>query len=445
VSHTGALAGADAMYDALFEQTGVIRAQTFGDLLDVSLALATRRKLAGNRVAIITSTGGAGTLVSDALGMSGFETPAPEEETAARLRSLQTGSEAVLDRNPIDVTLAGLQPAFLRNVISTLLASPSYDALIVIVGSSGIGQPKLMADAIASQLQTSNKPVLAFVSPHAPEAAAVLTQNGVPAFAQPEGCAAALEGMRRAARSGTVCDSDGRSTSVDVSDIAHGALNEAQAKQFFARFGIESVRERIVTTAQEAQAAARELGPKVVLKILSNEITHKSDIGGVAVGISAEDMPARFAAMQIEVEKKTGARPQHFLVQEMIGGGVEMILGVNHDPLGTAILLGMGGVTAELMKDVVLRMLPEGGGLSRDEARAMARSLKGWPLLDGWRGRPKADVEALASAICSFSQMAGQLGPRLAEAEINPLFVLPQGSGAKAADGVAVLLECAKP
>jgi hypothetical protein len=156
-------------------------------------------------------------------------------------------------------------------------------------------------------------------------------------------------------------------------------------------------------------------------------------------------MPARFASMHIEVERMTGARPQQFLVQEMIGGGVEMILGVNHDSLGTAILLGMGGVTTELMKDVVLRMLPEGGGLSRDEALAMARSLKGWPLLDGWRGRPKADVEALVSAICGFSKMAGQLGPRLAEAEINPLFVLPQGSGAKAADGVAVLLESAKP
>ena len=137
VSHTGALAGADRMYDALFRQCGVIRAQTFDDLLDIPVALATGRKLRGNRVAILTSTGGAGTLVSDSLGVSGFDTPAPDAETAAALRALQTGDHAALDRNPIDVTLAGLQPDLLRSAIKILLASPSYDALTIIVGLGG--------------------------------------------------------------------------------------------------------------------------------------------------------------------------------------------------------------------------------------------------------------------------------------------------------------------
>jgi acyl-CoA synthetase (NDP forming) len=141
VSHTGALAGADRMYDALFRQVGIIRAQTFSDLLDIPAALATGRVLRGNRVAILTSTGGAGTLVSDSLGVSGFETPAPDPETAARLRALQTGDHAALDRNPIDVTLAGLQPDLLRGAISALLDSPSYDALAIIVGSSGLARP----------------------------------------------------------------------------------------------------------------------------------------------------------------------------------------------------------------------------------------------------------------------------------------------------------------
>jgi hypothetical protein len=129
------------MYDALFRQTGVIRAQTFGDLLDIPAALATGRVLRGKRVAILTSTGGAGTLVSDSLGVSGFETPVPDEPTAAALRALQTGDHAALDRNPIDVTLAGLQPDLLRGAIKALLASPTYDALVVIVGSSGVGRP----------------------------------------------------------------------------------------------------------------------------------------------------------------------------------------------------------------------------------------------------------------------------------------------------------------
>jgi len=123
----------------------------------------------------------------------------------------------------------------------------------------------------------------------------------------------------------------------------------------------------------------------------------------------------------------------------MVAGGTELILGMHRDPLGTAILLGMGGVTAELLQDTTMRLLPPSGGLTREEAFDMARELKTWPLLDGYRGRPKADVQALADAIVAFSRMAAQLGDRLVEAEINPLFVLPAGQGVRAADGVAVL------
>jgi succinyl-CoA synthetase beta subunit len=181
----------------------------------------------------------------------------------------------------------------------------------------------------------------------------------------------------------------------------------------------------------------------VVLKILSSQITHKSDVGGVAVGLTAETVGARLMQMASDVEAKAGVRPQRYLVQEMVGGGTELILGMHRDPLGTAILLGMGGVTAELFKDTTMRLLPADAkglsGLSRAEALSMAKDLKTWPLLDGFRGRPKADVDALVDAIVAFSRMAAQLGERLVEAEINPVFVLPQGQGVRAADGVLVL------
>ena len=176
-----------------------------------------------------------------------------------------------------------------------------------------------------------------------------------------------------------------------------------------------------------------------MLKILSSEITHKSDVGGVAVNLIPDEVGARLSAMADEVEAKAGARPDRFLVQEMVTGGTELILGMHRDPLGTAILLGMGGVTAELFKDTTMRLLPPEGGLTREEALLLARELKTWPLLDGFRGRPKADVDALASAIVAFSQMTAELGERLIEAEINPLFVLPTGQGVRAADGVVVL------
>jgi acyl-CoA synthetase (NDP forming) len=437
VSHTGALAGADRMYDALFREVGVLRAQSFADLLDLPAALVTGRRLKGRRIAVLTSTGGAGTLVADSLGVGGFETPAPDETTAAALRALQSGNHAVLDRNPIDVTLAGLQPDLLRGAIRALLASESYDATVVIVGSSGLALPHLMADAIHDCLPASDKPLLVYVSPHAPGVASLLNQRGVPAFMAPESCTSAFAAML-----------DGRATKAPPDtappfaaipeDLPTGPLDEARAKALFTHFGIACTRERIVADGAAATLAAQELGDPVVLKILSNEITHKSDVGGVAVNLSADSVGPRLAQMAGEVEARAGVRPQRFLVQEMVGGGVEMILGFHRDPLGCAILLGMGGVAAELMQDTTLRLLPE-GGLSPAAAGEMLRELKTWPLLDGYRGRPPADVAALVTAIVRFSQMAAQLGDRLVVAEITPLFVLPPGRGVCAADGVAVL------
>jgi acetate---CoA ligase (ADP-forming) len=449
-SHTGAMAGADRMYEALFTQLGIIRAQRFSDLLDIASALVTQRVLKGRRVAILTSTGGAGTLVSDSLGMAGFEAPPPDPATAIRLRALQTGDHAALDRNPIDVTLAGLQPELLRGAISALLDSPSYDALVLIAGSSALAMPELMAGAIAKCLPHSNKPVLAYVSPHAPHVAAILTEQGVPAFNAPESCAVALVAMWNATHSSagdasTAPPGTTQARSVESLRLPSGALDEAQAKQLFACFGIPGVKEIIVDSATEAEQAARALGSRVVLKILSSTITHKSDIGGVAVDVSAENIAARFEQMRIDVNGALAAKgesfqadlPQRFVVQEMIPSGVELILGMHRDPLGTAILVGAGGVTAEITEDNAMIMLPDHGGIDDEAALRLIQSLKIWPLLNGFRGRPKANVAALTSAIAAFSEMVAQLGSTLSEAEINPLFVLPQG--VVAADAVVVL------
>ena len=295
------MAGTDRMYDALFRQCGVLRALDFADLLDMPAALATRRRLAGRRVAILTSTGGAGTLVADSLGLAGFETPAPDASTAAALRALQQGDQAALDRNPIDVTLAGLQPGLLRGAIRILLASASYDAVAVVVGSSALAMPDLMAGALQDCLPESDKPLLAYVSPHAPHIARLLTERGVPAFTAPESCTTALRALLQASSAGKSTASVASLVAsaeppVDLSGLPIGSLDEAEAKQLFARFGVPSVRERVVTTALEAADAAVKLESKVVLKLLSREITHKSDVGGVAVGLRAEDIGQRPAS-----------------------------------------------------------------------------------------------------------------------------------------------------
>ncbi|ETF00639.1 6-carboxyhexanoate--CoA ligase [Advenella kashmirensis W13003] len=441
VSHTGALAGQDTMYDALFRQTGVIRAQRFTDLLDMPSALATGRTLHGRRIAILTSTGGAGTLVSDSLGVADFETPAPGVETSSTLRALQTGMPAALDRNPVDVTLAGLQPDLLRGAIRALADSSDYDALIMVVGSSSLAQPELMANAIDDCLPHTNKPILAFVSPHAPNVACLLNQRGIPAFMEPESCAVALDALWQT-KDGLPSEStNAERIDVALADLPHGSLNEAQAKALFARFGIPGVRETIVSTPTQAQEAAQALGSRVVLKIVSADILHKSDVGGVAVGIAPQQVSDRIVQMQKEVSLKAGVCPDQFLVQEMVTDGVELILGFHRDALGSAILLGMGGVTAELLKDTSMRLLPTHGGLNLDDAYSLMRDLRTWPLLDGYRGRIKADQKALAQAIVAFSNMVADLGDKLTVAEINPLFVLPEGQGVKAADGIAILSE----
>jgi acyl-CoA synthetase (NDP forming) len=192
-----------------------------------------------------------------------------------------------------------------------LLASPSYDALTIIVGSSGVAQPELMAGAIQDCLPLSDKPVLAYISPHAPQATAILTQSGVPAFMSAESCAAAFDGMLHvqqwqaghASHAGSSSTSTLQAAPVDTSDLPTGSLNEAQAKQLFSRFGVPCTREREVSTAAQAEQAAQNLGGLVVLKLLSSTVTHKSDVGGVAVGVRAEEIGARLERMRHDVER----------------------------------------------------------------------------------------------------------------------------------------------
>jgi acyl-CoA synthetase (NDP forming) len=439
VSHTGALAGVDAIYDALFRQVGVTRAATFADLLDIPAALAQKRRMRGRRVAIVTSTGGAATLVADSVGAAGFEVPDPDVATARKLLALNI-PDAVLDRNPIDVTLAGLRSDLLRTVIDTLLASASFDAVIVIVGSSGIGQPDLVARPLIEALPKSDKPLLAYVSPDAPSIVRHLNQQRVPAFSAPESCASALaalllagtEHVPSAAPAAAQATVDWQTEGLPVS----GRLNEADSKRLFARFGIRSVDEVIVHSPAEAEQAAAHIGGNVVLKILSREILHKTEIGGVVVDVRPEDIARRCHELGENVRTRSSQKIEGFLVQELIRDGVELILGFHRDPqLGPAILLGMGGIAAELFMDTAIRLPPLGNA----DPDSMIDELASAPLLRGFRGRPPADVGALAQSILAFSNMISSLGERLIEAEINPLFVLPEGRGVRAADGLVVL------
>jgi acyl-CoA synthetase (NDP forming) len=307
--------------------------------------------------------------------------------------------------------------------------SPSYDALVVVVGSSGLGDPALAADPVREAAARTEKPVVVFVSPHALNIVAHLNGVGVPAFHTPEGCAAALVAMRtRSVRRSVSAEPVARTQPV-AGELPTGTLNEAESLALFAAYGIEPVRYAVAHTPEEAEAYASMFGARVVVKVLSREIAHKSEVGGVRLGVAPEDV----ARVCNELGPGDG-----WMVQEQIDASqaTEMLLGVIRDPqLGLAIVLGAGGTAAEVFGDTALRLLP----LDVSDAESMLTELKSRALLDGFRGRAPGDVPALLEAVRAMSRMALALGDRLVEAEINPLFVLPEGRGVRAADGLVVL------
>jgi len=435
-SHTGALSGTDRVYEALFRQFGVIRAASFSDLLDIPAALASGRRACGRRVAILTSTGGAGTLIADGCGLAGFDLPLPDEATAAHLAA-QGIDRATAHRNPIDVTLAGLRPELFRSAVRVLVGSPSYDAVIVIVGSSALARPTLVVEAVVACQAGSDKPLLTYVSPHAPHLVRLLNRQGVPSFATPESLASVLEALQmRALAPGQSDPADTGLRRAAPGELTAGPMDEVQSKALFAQFGIPVVREEAAANGADAEAAARRLGPRVVLKIRSRRILHKSDLGGVKVGVAPDEVDACCHEMLARLRAAAAPEPEGFLVQELIEGGVEMILGVHRDPqLGPIVLLGMGGVAVDLFNDLAIRLLPIG----RRDAEAMIGELKTSRLLSGFRGTKPCDVGALVDAILSMAAMGVALADRLVEAEINPLVVLPEGRGVCAVDGLVVL------
>jgi acyl-CoA synthetase (NDP forming) len=435
-SHTGALAGADAAYDALFRQFGVIRAERYADLLDLPLALTSARRPKGKRVAIITSTGGSASLLADAVGMAGLETPPPDAATAAKLKAIAIEG-ATLDRNPIDVTLAGVRSETFRTILDAVVTSPTYDAVAVVLGSSALREPETAGAPLREAARGSDKPIVGFASPHAPDLVRRLNLAGVPTFAEPESCAAALAALHRAAETKQTAPIAPAGPADNVrSMLRPGPLNEAESKRLFARFGIPIVREVVAPTPGAAEKSAKEFGGKVVVKVLSRDVLHKSDVGGVALDVAPADVARVCSDMTKSFVAAAGQEPEGFLVQELVTGGDELILGFHRDPqLGPMILLGMGGVMAELYRDTALRLAP----VSRADAREMIEELKSKPLLQGFRGRPPADVEALIEAVVAFSTMVCAIGDMLEEAEINPLFVLPRGRGVVAADGLVLV------
>jgi acetate---CoA ligase (ADP-forming) len=433
-SHTGALAGLDVATDALLAQCGVIRVDTVEELFDMAMAFGTLPVPAGNRVAIVTNAGGPGIIIADACEGRGLEVVPLSEETQASLREVLAAEASV--RNPVDM-IASATPETYRLVLDRVLRDENVDAAIAaFVPPLGVRQEDV-AQAIVTAKRGHEKPVLAVLMGREglPAGRAQLKEAGVPGYIFPESAAKALAAMYRHRQwlerpEGSIREFDvDRDTVQRVVREACGRgtdhLAGPEALAVFRAYGIPVLESRVVNTADEAAAAAEELGLPVVLKVESADVVHKSDVGGVVVNLgTADEVRAEFDAMMARVRAKLpDARLDGALIQPFVRGGRETIIGGTTDPtFGPLLMFGLGGIYVEAMQDVSFRVSP----VSDEDAREMVRAIRGYRVLEGFRGEPPVDQATLIEMIQRVSQLMME-NPEIEELDINPFLIKEHG------------------
>ncbi len=438
-SHTGALAGSDAVFDAVFRRAGVWRVRSVEQLLDLGHAaavLGTDRLPPSRRVMLLTASGGFGVLLADAASAAGLELPTPAEHTQRRILDAVPYASP---RNPIDATAQmSSKPEILEQILSSLLEDKQCDALLVLLSSS-LYLPRLrkvyMQTLTAIRARFPQKVVMLAI--HGPQdAVAELTAMGYAVVDGVDASTQALAGLCGLAEARRLPAPP--AAVPPAAPLAADALrNEHGAKQALAAAGVPVLPEKVVASADEAAGAATTMGFPVVLKIVSEDLPHKTEVGGVVLDLpdAAAVKEAHDAMLKRVRGKAPKARIDGVLVSPMRRGGTEMILGAKRDPVfGPVVVVGLGGIFAEILEDVSVRPAP----VDEAEAMDMLRSLKAFPVLDGARGRPRADLAAAASAIAALSRFAAAHTGQVAEIDINPLLLLPEGQGAVALDALIV-------
>lgn len=425
VSHTGALAGDDAVADALLADLGIARVGVFEGLLEaqnLAGAMGLGPSLGGPRVCVVSTTGGGGAMMVDCLAQAGAEPCGPRPDTIARLADLgvSANGEAL-----VDLTLAGTQYDIMRGALEILLAAPEFDAVIAVPGSSARFHPELAVQPIADCAHTG-KPLAAFVVPAAGEALALLQKAGISAFRTPEACADAVVALSNRRRPVARRPAPMPAGSVELVDEAESYALLAQAS---------------ITVAPHAVVAVDDIpdelpvtGP-VAVKLLSAQVAHKSDVGAVVLGVA--DV-AGLAAAITEITDNVAERAPHVavqrvLVQTMVADGRgEALVGLRRDAdAGPVVVLAAGGVLAELYRDRVVRTAP----VDMPTAREMIDHITAFKPLAGYRNAPAGDLEALASAVVAISELA-DAAPDIVEVEVNPLFIGSPGQGVVGVDAL---------
>jgi acyl-CoA synthetase (NDP forming) len=408
-SHTGALAGSDAAAQAFFRAHGILRATTLDSFLELPALVLGRSPLskAHRGAGVLTTTGGGGAMVVDALGVAGIEARVPDAAATEALSAAGMNPHGRL----LDMTLAGTRPDRIEAAIRALDRAEDTDIVIPVIGSSAQFRP---ADAVAGIVAARvGKPVAAFLVPQADASLRLLAEAGIAAFRTPESLADAVRAFL-----------DWRTPRRVAAAAPHIAIparpDEADARDLFAALGLATPFARM----RDATDVPPNLRYPVALKVLSPDLAHKTEVGGVALNVGGPvELLEAARAMQARISAAAPrARLQGFLVQPMSHGLAEVILGFRRDPeVGPTVLLGAGGILAELQRDVALRLAP----VDAATALEMIAEVRALRVIEGWRGLPHGDVPALVEAIRAVSRLA--LLPDVAEAEINPLMVHAEG------------------
>jgi acetate---CoA ligase (ADP-forming) len=429
-SHTGAMTGPDEIANAFFREHGILRVDMMESLFETPRLVLGQRPPRGRRVAVLTGTGGAAAMVVDRLGVLGADVVPPSDEVIAQLAGKNIHVAPVpLTDIPMGQSVGGRY----SSILSEFLASDHCDAVVSVIGSSSQTDPQVIVERVLKAEHRNRKPLAVFLAPRADHGLVMLEENGVAGFRTPESCADAVYAYL------TWRAPSSRGSHKDAVPVAAGALvahqprprlNEREACALFEALGIPVAESAVLTQSYELPGLAGDYA----VKILSTDIAHKTDAGMVKL-----DVPA--AAVQSEARRLGEAAQARFphahidgvLVQRMERGLAEVIVGYRCDPeIGPVVLLGAGGIAAELRRDFCTRIAP----VSIEEARAMVGEVRDLALLRGYRNLPRGDCEALARAIHRLSLLALLDARKVCEAEINPLIVKRDGEGVVAVDGL---------
>jgi acetate---CoA ligase (ADP-forming) len=448
-SHTAALTAADTAVTALFGQTGILRADTLEEMFDLARALTEQPLPRGRRVAVVTNAGGPGILCADSLEAAGLQVEPLTRQTRERLRHLLPAEASTA--NPVDM-IASASPATYRRVVEEVLAAPEVDALVVIYTpvsffeTEQVGATVLEAVAAARNQGGAGKPVLASVVGQEEQIYSLGDGSGerIPVYTFPEAIGRVLGQVTgyaewRAADPGVFPELAGmdleaarRICRTALEQRGPGWLSAQESRALLEAAGLTLARGGVAVDAEAAVTLAEEVGYPVALKLASLEIVHKTEVGGVVLGLADADAVRR-AFVGIERRLAAEGRRQAMqgaLVQQMIRGSAEVMIGVELDPVfGPLVAFGLGGIHVEILHDVAFGIAP----LTDGDAHRMVREIRGYRLLEGYRGHPPADVAALEQALLRISRLVETV-PEIRELDLNPVLALPPGEGYRIVD-----------